>query len=47
MSSIDNPVTPSPWAPPRLSMRWWPVFLRTLHIDQQAISTMPAQAAML
>jgi len=30
MSSIDNPVTPSPWAPPRLSMRWWPVFLRNL-----------------
>ncbi len=30
MSSIDNPVTPSPWAPPRLSRRWWPVFLRNL-----------------
>ncbi|WP_382321988.1 ABC transporter permease [Hydrogenophaga sp. UC242_50] len=22
--------TPSPWSPPRLSMRWWPVFLRNL-----------------
>ena len=21
---------PSPWAPPRLSMRWWPIFLRNL-----------------
>ncbi|WP_439519499.1 ABC transporter permease [Hydrogenophaga sp.] len=21
---------PSPWAPPRLTMRWWPVFLRNL-----------------
>ena len=24
------PATPSVWAPPRLSMRWWPVFLRNL-----------------
>ena len=23
-------VTPSVWAPPQLSMRWWPVFLRNL-----------------
>jgi lipooligosaccharide transport system permease protein len=23
-------VEPSPWGPPRLSMRWWPVFLRNL-----------------
>jgi len=30
MSPINTPVTPSPWAPPRLSMRWWPVFLRNL-----------------
>ncbi|RPE67564.1 lipooligosaccharide transport system permease protein [Tibeticola sediminis] len=25
-----SPALPSPWAPPRLSMRWWPVFLRNL-----------------
>ena len=23
-------VTPSVWAPPQLSMRWWPVFLRNM-----------------
>ena len=24
------PATPSPWRPPELTLRWWPVFLRNL-----------------
>src|SRR5690606_22896242 len=27
---IMDTTTENPWAPPRLSMRWWPVFLRNL-----------------
>ncbi|WP_439585966.1 ABC transporter permease [Hydrogenophaga sp.] len=30
MNTTTLPRSPSPWAPPRLSMRWWPVFLRNL-----------------
>ena len=28
-------VTPSVWAPPQLSMRWWPVFLRNMLVWQK------------
>jgi lipooligosaccharide transport system permease protein len=28
--NTTHPVTPSVWAAPQLSMRWWPVFLRNL-----------------
>ena len=30
MNTTTLPQTPSHWAPPRLSRRWWPVFLRNL-----------------
>lgn len=28
--AIEVPLTPSPWRPPQLTLRWWPVFLRNL-----------------
>ncbi|MFZ2336246.1 MAG: hypothetical protein WAW35_15165, partial [Sideroxyarcus sp.] len=30
MNTTTVATTPSHWAPPRLSGRWWPVFLRNL-----------------
>ena len=29
-ASTSTPPSPSPWRPPELSLRWWPVFLRNL-----------------
>ena len=43
---MNHPLTPSepppshlasPWAPPRLSMRWWPVFARNLRVWRKLV----------
>lgn len=28
--ALSTPIPPSPWRPPQLTLRWWPVFLRNL-----------------
>jgi lipooligosaccharide transport system permease protein len=38
--------TPNPWAPPRLSWRWWPVFLRNLLVWRKlALPSLAANVA--
>ena len=51
MNTTTTPLTttltpPNPWAPPRLSWRWWPVFLRNLLVWRKlALPSLAANVA--